>query len=329
LVEYLKHLLAKGMAFLKEKQIDPEAIKTAEGFDKVALLDDAVEKLLESEETKKAFLNLARATSRVYRAILPDTAAHELAPDAVLLSVLAQKIQALEPEVDISQVMQAVDDLLDQSVAPVPYVIEETDAEKFFDLSQIDFEKLKERFSKGKKRTEAEKLRALLNQKLERMVAKNPTRTDFMEKLQELIEKYNSGSLNIEAFFQQLMAFTEALQEEDQRAIREGLTEEELALFDIITKPAPEMTDKEVAQVKAMCRELLETLKEEKLVLDWRKKAKAKGDVRRTLEIVFNAGLPESFDEDVFNEKCEAAFHHLMSSYYGGGQSIYASAGMF
>lgn len=324
LVEYLKHLLAKAIAFLSEKQIDPVAIRTADGFAKIALLDDAVEKLLESEETKKNFQGLARAASRVYRAILPDPSANELAPDAVLLSVLSQKLKALEPEVDISQVMQKVDELLDQSVAPMPYLIEDTQKEKLFDLSQIDFEKLKEKFSSGKKRTESEKLRALLNQKLESMVAKNPSRTDFMDKLQELIEKYNAGSMNIEAFFKQLMAFTEELQEEDQRTIREGLTEEELALFDIITKPAPEMTDKEVAQVKAMCRDLLATLKHEKLVLDWRKKAQAKGDVRRTLEIVFDRGLPDSFDEAAYNEKCEAAFHHLMTSYYGGGQSVYS-----
>ncbi|MYL24373.1 HsdR family type I site-specific deoxyribonuclease [Halomonas alkaliantarctica] len=328
LVEYLKHLLAKAHSFLTERQIDSEAIKTAGGFQKVALLDDAREKLLVDEETTKAFMSLARATSRVYRAILPDPSANELAPDAVLVSVLAQKIKALEPEVDISQVMKDVDDLLDQSVAPVPYVIEDEDDKPLFDLSQIDFEKLKEKFDKGKKRTESEKLRALLNQKLETMMAKNPTRTEFMEKFQKLIEKYNAGSMNIEAFFQHLMVFTDELQKEDQRAIREGLTEEELALFDIITKPAPEMSDKEVAKVKAMCRDLLETLKKEKLVLDWRKKPKAKGDVRSTLEIVFDRELPESFDEDVYNEKCEEAFHHLMTSYYGGGQSVYSLAGM-
>ncbi|WP_280569791.1 type I restriction endonuclease subunit R [Chromohalobacter sp. 296-RDG] len=326
LLEYLKHLLAKASAFLAEKQIDPEAIKAAGGFDKVSLLDDAVEKLLDSEETKKGFLNLARATSRVYRAILPDPAATDLAPDAVLVSVLAQKIKALEPEVDISKVMQDVDDLLDQSVAPVPYVINDEDDKPLYDLSQIDFEKLKEKFSQGKKCTESEKLRALLNQKLETMVASNPTRTDFMEKLQKLIERYNDGSINVETFFQQLMAFTEDLQEEDQRAMREGLSEEELALFDIITKPAPEMTDKEVAKVKAMCRELLETLTKEKLVLDWRKKAQAKGDVRRTLEDTFDRGLPESFDETVYEEKCEAAFQHILMSYYGGGQSVYSNA---
>src|SRR5690606_28322027 len=149
----------------------------------------------------------------------------------------------------------------DQSVAPVPYLIQDTDEEKLFDLSRIDFETLKQRFDYGKKRTETERLRTLPNQKPETLVAKYPTRTDFMEKFQSLIERYNAGSMNIEAFFRQLMQFTQEHQREDQRAIREGLTEEELALFDIVTKPAPEMTAKEIEQVKKMCRELLDTLK--------------------------------------------------------------------
>lgn len=323
LVEHLKHLIARAVAFLKSKQIDNEQIKSAGGFQKVALLDDAVEKLLENEETKKSFNSMARTISRVYRAILPDPLAQDLAPDAVLISVLAQKIKSLDPEVDISKVMQDVDDLLDESVAPVPYLISEGEESKLHDISQIDFEKLKERFQKGRKRTEVEKLKALLSQKLEKMVAANPTRTDFMEKFQKLIEKYNLGTMNIDELMGQLMTITADLQEEDQRAIREGLTEEELALFDIITKPAPEMTDKEVDQVKAMCRELLGVLKTEKLVLDWRKKARAKSEVRRTLEIEFDKGLPESFDEELYDEKCEAAFHHILSSYYGSGKSVY------
>lgn len=323
LVEHLKHLLAQAVSFLTERNIDPEAIKAVDGFQKVARLDDAVEKLLESDETKKAFMNLARAISRVYRAILPDPAANALAPDAVLISVLAQKIKALEPEVDIAQVMQDVDDLLDHSVAPVPYVIRDEDDEPLFDLSQIDFEKLKTKFAQGKKRTESEKLRALLNQRLEAMVTANPTRSDFMEKFQALIERYNAGSLNIEAFFQELLEFTQELQAEDDRAIREGLTEEELALYDIVTKPAPEMTEREIAQVKTMCRELLATLKQQKLVLDWRKKEQARSDVRRTLEITFDNGLPQSFDETIYKTKCEAAYQHIFSSYAGAGQSVY------
>ncbi|WP_437269736.1 type I restriction endonuclease subunit R [Stutzerimonas balearica] len=325
LVEYLKHLLARGITFLSEHGVNAQAIKDAQGFEKVAKLDDAVEQLIVSEETKNSFMSQARIVSRVYRAILPDPDANELAPDAVLISVIAQKIKALAPPVDISEVMQQVEELLDRSIAPVPYIIKEDDDQPLHDLSQIDFEKLKEKFSQGRKRTEAEKLRALLSMKLETMLTENPTRKDFMEKFQKLIDAYNSGSLNIEVFFKQLVDLTADLQVEDQRAIREKLSEEELALFDILTNPVPELAEKDRAQVKKVCKELLETLKAEKLVLDWRKKDRARSDVRRTLEIVFDRGLPDSYDEGIYNEKCELAFHHIFTSYYGAGESVYSA----
>jgi type I restriction enzyme R subunit len=326
LVEYLKQLLAKGIAFLSEHGVNAQAIKEAQGFEKVAKLDDAVEQLIASEETKNNLLSQARIVSRVYRAILPDPDANNLAPDAVLISVIAQKIKALAPPVDISEVMQQVEELLDRSVAPVPYVIKDDDDQPLHNLSEIDFEKLKEKFNQGRKRTEAEKLRALLSMKLETMLTGNPTRKDFMEKFQMLVEAYNSGSMNIEAFFKELMVFTGQLQEEDQRAIRENLSEEELALFDILTKPIPVLTDKERLQVKLVCKDLLEALKAEKLVLDWRKKDRARSDVRRTLEIVFDRGLPESYDEGIYNEKCDLAFHHIFTNYYGAGGSVYSPA---
>lgn len=325
LVEYLKHLLARGISFLSEHGVNAQAIKDAQGFEKVAKLDDAVEQLIANEETKNSFMSQARIVSRVYRAILPDPDDNELAPDAVLISVIAQKIKALAPPVDISEVMQQVEELLDRSIAPVPYIIKDDDDQPLHDLSQIDFEKLKEKFDKGRKRTEAEKLRALLSMKLETMLTENPTRKDFMEKFQKLIDAYNSGSLNIEVFFKELVDLTADLQVEDQRAIRENLSEEELALFDILTKPVPELAEKEKAQVKKVCKELLETLKAEKLVLDWRKKDRARSDVRRTLEIVFDRGLPESYDEGIYNEKCELAFHHIFTSYYGAGESVYSA----
>ncbi|OUM22328.1 DEAD/DEAH box helicase [Pseudomonas sp. 1239] len=326
LVEYLKHLLARGVAFLSEHGVNAQAIKDAQGFEKVAKLDDAVEQLIASEEIKNNFLGQARIVSRVYRAILPDPDANDLAPDAVLISVIAQKIKALAPPVDISEVMQQVEELLDQSIAPVPYIIKEDDDQPLHDLSQIDFEKLKEKFNQGRKRTEAEKLRALLSMKLETMLTENPTRKDFMEKFQKLIDAYNSGSMNIEVFFKELLDMTAGIQLEDQRAIRENLSEEELALFDILTRPVPELADKEKAQVKKVCKELLETLKAEKLVLDWRKKDRARSDVRRTLEIAFDRGLPDSYDEVIYNEKCDMAFHHIFTSYYGAGESVYSAA---
>lgn len=326
LVEYLKHLIAQAITFLVKRGIDPEAIKAASVLDKIALLDDAVEKLIDTDETKKSYLGMATAVSRVYRAILPDPLAKVVVADAVLVSILAQKIKSLYPPADISHIMEQVEDLLDRSVAPVPYIIDEADHTKLFDLSKIDFDKLKDRFAKGRKRTEAEKLRALLNQKLVQMTKLNPSRADFLERFEKLIEKYNSASLNIEAFFAELIKLTQDLSEEDQRAMREGLTEEELAVFDILTKPEPELTDKERAEVKKVCKALLETLKTEKLVLDWRDKPQARGGVEKAIKAILDQGLPEVYDETIYDTKCGATFNHIFTNYAGGGESIYATA---
>lgn len=316
LVEHLRHLIAHGIAFCQERGVNTEQIKAATGFAKIALMDDAVEKLIDTDETKKTFLGSAAVIARVYRAILPDPAAGDLAPDAVLVSVLAQKIRALSKGADISQIMSRVEELLDRSVAPVPYRVHDTTEEPLVDLSRIDFEKLRERFDTGRKRTEAEKLRALLNEKLHAMVAQNRSRTDFLERFQRLIESYNAGSQNIESFFDELVKLAQSLTEEEQRAMREGLTEEELALFDILTKPEPTLTDKERAEVKKVCKALLELLKGEKLVLDWRNKPQARGEVRRTIEMILDQGLPqEPYAEAIYNAKCEAAYRYVFDSF--------------
>src|SRR5690606_2018490 len=97
------------------------------------------------------------------------------------------------------------------------------------DLSQIDFQLLREKFqSRSHKRTQAERLKAAVGKKLEEMVRLNRTRIDFLEKFRQMIEEYNAGSKNVELFFDELLAFAKKLSEEEQRAVAENLTEEEL-----------------------------------------------------------------------------------------------------
>ena len=87
------------------------------------------------------------------------------------------------------------------------------------------------------------------------------------ERLEKLIAEYNDGSLNIDVLFKELVEFTQDLNEETQRHIRESLAEEELAIFDILTRPDMELTQKETDDIKQICRDLLNTLKAEKLVV--------------------------------------------------------------
>ena len=249
--------------------------------------------------------------------------------------MLAKKIRALTPPADISEVMGQVEELLDASIDAEGYVIRETPAafgvagvveEHLVDLAQIDFEALKERFTKGKKRTEAEKLKGQVHGKLKQMLRLNRTRMDYLERFQKMIDEYNAGSLNIDEFFQRLLAFAESLNDEEKRSVAEQLSEEELALFDILTKPRLDLSDKETKQVKKAAKDLLEALKREKLVLDWRKFQRSRAAVRISIEDVLDEGLPESFSPELFQQKVETVYQHVFDSYYGGGRGVYATA---
>ena len=191
-------------------------------------------------------------------------------------------------------------------------------------LSEIDFEALQAKFAQGHKRTEAEKLKQLIAGKLAQMVAVNASRVDLAAKFQRLIDDYNAGSSSIELFFADLKDFVGTLTGEEQRAIAEGLTEEELALFDILTKPEPVLTKAEQAEVKKACRELLDTLKREKLVFDWRAKQQTKAAVMQTLKIAIRPPtLPAAYTKEVRAEKMARAYAHLYDHYYGAGRSTY------
>jgi len=154
----------------------------------------------------------------------------------------------------------------------------------------------------------------------------NRTRMDYLERFQAMIDAYNAGSLNAEEFFQQLVAFSQSLNAEDQRGVSEQLNEEELALFDLLTRPQIELSDADRDKVKSTARELLAALKAGKLVLDWRKRQQARAEVRVTIEKLLDQGLPRAYTPELFEQKTTAVFQHVYDAYYGAGRSVYAAA---
>ena len=123
-----------------------------------------------------------------------------------------------------------------------------------------------------------------------------------------------------------MAAFARDLNEEEKRGIGEQLSEEELALFDLLTRPQIEMSKADREKVKATARELLATLKASKLVLDWRKRQQARAEVRVTIEKLLDQGLPRVYTPELFEQKATAVFQHIYDAYFGAGRSIYAVA---
>ena len=328
LVEALREAIAWVKAFCQERGVDLGRIQAATGFERIKLLDDAVEAVIINDESKRRYLSLASNVLRLYKGILPDPNANEFTPIRAVVAVIAEKIRSLTPEPDISAVMDDVEELLDKSVAAESYVIhapQEGDKDRYIDLSKIDFDALRGQFQKARKRTEAEKLRAAIERTLSHLIRMNRSRMNFQEKFQQLIDEYNAGAINVEVFFNRLVALAQELTEEEKRGISENLTEEELAIFDLLTKPDLKLTGKETNQVKKVAEELLATLKRERLVLDWRKRQQSRAQVFITIEDILDRVLPPKFTQAIYRQKCESIYQHVFDSYFGEGQSVYAA----
>lgn len=127
-------------------------------------------------------------------------------------------------------------------------------------------------------------------------------------------------------YLDKLLVFTQELNAEEQRTISEQLSEEELAVFDLLTRPNMDLSEKEKDQVKKVARSLLETLKCERLVLDWRKKQQERAKVLTTVKNILDTGLPRIYTKELYERKCDEVYQHIYDSYYGEGRSIYAAA---
>ena len=334
LVEWLSTAVDEAVAYCGEIGVDLSTTSEESGLALTAWKDEAVERIIRDEETKSKFMAHARLVNQLFKAILPDREANRFAAVRSELVFLSDAVESLNEPVDVSRVIDQVHALLDESVAANPYIIrasestavygEDAEAATQFDLSKIDWDALAKRFQSGKKHTEAQRLRALIKAKVEQLARLNPTRADWLERFQELIDEYNAGSMNVEEYFQQLVLFTQGLEVEDRRAVAEGLDEEQLAIFDILTRPGPDLTEAEKKQVKQAAEDLLATLKREKLVVDWRKQQQTRAAVKVAIEKELDAELPPAYDPELFNQKAEAVFSHVLDSYFDDGTSLYS-----
>lgn len=320
LVDELEEALAIAKAFCRDAEVDIEAIGAAEKLARLKLIGDAVEALIAPDDKRRAFLRLAGAAARAYKALLPDErAAPHLKPTAVL-HVIAEAIRGKLGPVDISAISAKIEALLDARVEGVEItapVIAGDDRAGRVDLSEIDFEKLAKLFLKNP-RTAAEQLRSTAETKAHEMAIQNPTRVHLVEKLEKLVETYNLGSLDVEAFFQALKALIAQMEEEERRAAREGLSEEQLTIFDLLTRPEPKLTKAQEAEVKKVARELLEKLQELR-VDHWRQNQQTRAAVQSEIRFKLNELPDEPYPQDLWEEKVEAVWQFVY--HHSAGQS--------
>ncbi len=166
---------------------------------------------------------------------------------------------------------------------------------------------------------------------MQRLLKQNPLRTDFQQRYEEIVAAYNreKDRVTIEQTFDAALKLVQELDEEESRAVREGLDEESLAIFDLLKKP--DLNASEIRRIKEVAVGLLKTLKAEKLRVDqWRDKEATRDAVRVTIRNFLwseKTGLPvELYTENDVSRKPEVVFRHVFRAYPTGPIAYYENA---
>ena len=317
LVEGLREALAEAETWCSARGVTVAAILETDKLERAARIGQAQEALIAPDDVRRAFLRLADAALRAYRAVLPDARAEPFLRPVAALAVVAQAIRNRLGPPDISALSAQIEAMLDANILGVEItapVREGDDTAGLADLSAIDFEKLAQAFVKAPKTT-VDQMRGKAEAKVAEMTAQNPTRVDLIEKLEKLIDAYNASTTDVEETFERLKAFLRELDEEEGRAARENLTKDELAIFDLLTKPEPKLTKAQEVQVKKVARDLLKKLQDPTSVFKWPERQQTRGVVRSSIEVVLNTLPEDPYTEDIWHEKVDTTWQFVLSRY--------------
>ena len=300
-------------AFLLAKQFKLEDVLEKDGFARNKAIMDAKEAVNENDETRKRYEILSREVFKKFKACLTIREINQYRAAYDAINVIYKSLQKDVERADISDIMRELHEIIEESIEIGNGVREPS---KLYDISKIDFERLRKEFegSPAKNSTVAS-LKEMVEKKLLRLMMQNPTRTDFQKHYEEIVSDYNSEKdrVTIEATFDALLKLVEDLTEEEQRAVKEGLSEESLALFDLLLKPDLAKTD--IDKIKKVAESLYKTLNDElQRIQNFAAKQSTRDEIKVKIKDFLwdeRTGLPTSFDPDEVEEKAELVFQHI------------------
>jgi type I restriction enzyme, R subunit len=315
-----------------------EIIKANKVFKHLDLFVRYADIILATDEQKRQFAVYDNTIDALYEACKPEIMERKTEYKmASVIHYLRGIIDGKVDSADLDNAKRRISKLLDESIVTDDEFKNRSNiaaedkpsfgikAWKQIDLSQLNMDKLREEFKKAEyKNIEIADLRAFISDKLQQLMQINVTRVPFAQRMQEIIDRYNAGGAVTEDYFNDLMNFMEQLRDEEERHIREGLSETELELFDLLKKE--NLTKAEEQEVKLAAKNLLKRLTDEKptvLVNDWHKDTQTKIKVDHVIGDILEKYLPESYDRIIFKDKCNTVFQHFyLQAVQGGNRNV-------
>ena len=105
----------------------------------------------------------------------------------------------------------------------------------------------------------------------------------FSEKIAQLMNAYYNGLITNEEVIKELLKAAQEIAELHQQGEKLGLSQEEMAFYDALTKPENIKDFYENEELIAMTRELTEMLRKNRTI-DWQKKETARAGMRKMVK---------------------------------------------
>lgn len=326
MVGELESAISDVCAFLEEMQFNLDKLINANSaLERLSHLKQGANAVCLNETSRTKFEVAARNVFRKYKALFPEPEVKPFLKQFNAIKAIYDQLNQKIMQADISDVIRRLQQEVSISVSTQENEVRDVD---YVDLSSLDFDKLRVAFAKSsQKNAVVFDLQKAIDKKLEQMVQQNPIRLEFYEKYQKIIEEYNKGKdiQAVQKAFDDLNAFMQNdLSPEMKRAMREGLDEETLAIFDLLKKP--ELTKEEEDKVKEIAKQTLATLKAEKLKIErWRESIQVTAQVKTMIDHGLQWLPQEPYPDDELDIRSLLVYQHIYANYQGAGVSRYGS----
>ncbi len=304
--------------FMSSINVDlDQIISEKETFSKSQLILDAYDKIVDTDDRKNKFRVLTNTMLNLYEASKPEIFERtpkwgnkKFAPLKYLHDLYMNDID----QEKLDKAKERLSDILDKSILSrnPDYQIHEY---KVIDLSKINVEELRKELKTAQyKAIEIDDIKTFIEAALKKLIEQNKERIKFSERFKAIIDRYNAGGSENEDYYEQLLELMEQLKKESERAGTEGLSEEELELYDLLIK-GKKLTKEEEQKVKLAAKHLFTTLKENKeklLIVDWYKNEQPIKKVQDVIEKSLDKDLPEAYDKPSFEAKTKLILNHFV-----------------
>ena len=258
---------------------------------------------VENEKLKERFIKeallLHQALSLCSSLVARDNRIEAAFFEAVRVLVVRYMNEGSEKKISLKEMNQKINELLKQSIKSDGVINLFQDVKEKFSLFDPKF--LDEISKMKEKNVAVEVLKKLLAEQVSIYKRTNFVKSEkFSEIIKAAMNRYINGMITNEEVIEELLNIAKQIAKAKEEGNELGLTTDELAFYDALTKPAAIKDFYENDELIAITKELTETLRKNKTI-DWQKKESARAKMRMMIKKLLKAHKypPEGMDDAV------------------------------